>query len=87
MTRGETDHCDLAFPMSSSFTALGQVKTGFPNRAVLGFCEEIPSESIYHYGYDKAGNRTEEQTGSSTHNGLNQLIGQGAGGMTHFRGD
>jgi RHS repeat-associated protein len=44
----------------------------------------------YSYNYDKAGNRTQEQidsaTTTSSYNSLNQLTGQSAGGITHFRG-
>ena len=44
----------------------------------------------YSYGYDRVGNRIQEQKGSSTttstYNILNQLTGQSAGGLTHFSG-
>jgi len=48
------------------------------------------SVTSYSYGFDKAGNRTQEQINSTTttssYNGLNQLLGQSAGGLTQFRG-
>ena len=44
----------------------------------------------YVYGYDKAGNRTQEQIDASvttsTHNNLNQLTGQSPGGLMEFAG-
>ena len=43
------------------------------------------------FGYDKAGNRTQEQVNSATttfaYNNLNQLTGQSAGGLTQFQGN
>ena len=44
----------------------------------------------YSYGYDKAGNRQQAQVNSSAtsfnYNGLNEVTGQSAGGLTQFRG-
>ena len=44
----------------------------------------------YYYGYDGAGNRTNEQVDgmvtSSAYNNLNQLTGSSSGGKTRFRG-
>jgi RHS repeat-associated protein len=48
------------------------------------------SVTSYSYGYDQAGNRTQNQIDSaattSSYNNLNQLVAQSPGGLTEFRG-
>jgi len=48
------------------------------------------SVTSYSFGYDRAGNRTQNQVNSaaatSSYNNLNQLVAQSPGGLTEFRG-
>jgi RHS repeat-associated protein len=77
---------------NSALSGTNSFGLNYDNASQLSWVTLIGSSGTtsYSYGYDKAGNRTQDQidsaTTTSSYNGLNQLTGQSAGGLTQFHG-